>query len=154
MVRRLGRSERIVLSCVLVGMALVAFWPTHVDRPVAAELTAVLTFLHRHGVPGWFNYDTVQFSANVILFMPLGALGASMFPRSLWWTSAVIGLSASLVIEFVQAVCLPGRTADAGDLLANTLGAVLGATTMLAVPSIPVRPSSIPQPTTARCARP
>ncbi|WP_245631562.1 VanZ family protein [Curtobacterium ammoniigenes] len=107
-------------------MALVAFWPTHVDRPVAPELSAVLTFLHHHGVPRWFDYNTVQFSANIILFMPFGALVASMFPRSLWWSSVALGASASFLIEFVQEEFLHGRTADPGDVLSNTIGAAVG----------------------------
>ena len=132
MVRRLGRGERIVLVCVLVGMALIAFWPTHVDRPVTPQLDAVLTFLHHHGMPGWIDYNTIQFGANIILFMPLGALVASMFPRTLWWSSIVLGASASFLIEFVQEEFLHGRTADPGDVLSNAIGAAVGGFVMAA----------------------
>jgi glycopeptide antibiotics resistance protein len=124
--RRLRRGEGYAILAVLVVMALILFWPTHVDAPIDGTLFQVLAWLHAHGVPGWFDYDFVEFAANILLFVPLGALVASLTMHPLWWTSGVAGLTFSLIVEFTQEVFLPGRTGSADDLIANTTGALLG----------------------------
>jgi glycopeptide antibiotics resistance protein len=124
--RRLRRGEGFTILAVLVAMGLILFWPTHVDAPLYGPLLASLRWLHDHGIPEWFDYAFVEFTANILLFVPLGALVASLLMRPLWWASAVIGLTFSLVAEFTQEVFLPGRTGSAGDLVANTAGALLG----------------------------
>ncbi|KQO62319.1 VanZ family protein [Curtobacterium sp. Leaf261] len=126
MERRLRRGEWVGLIAMAVAGGLILFWPTPVDASVDPVLERVLAALHRHGVPGWFDYDVVEFSANVLLFVPLGAFVTSVLGRPLWWAGGVVGLAASLLVEFTQAVWLTGRTASAADVLANTLGALLG----------------------------
>jgi glycopeptide antibiotics resistance protein len=86
----------------------------------------ILEVLHRIGLPGWVNYGFVEAGSNVLMFVPLGALIALYFMRSLWWVSAVLGLTLSLCVEFGQEVLLPRRFASAGDLAANTAGALIG----------------------------
>lgn len=66
----------------------------------------------------------VDFTLNVILFLPLGiALGL------LGWRPYVIlmaGIGLTLSIETAQALVITGRDASLGDLLANTSGAWIG----------------------------
>lgn len=67
----------------------------------------------------------VDFLANVVLFLPLGvalAAGGRSPARALWMSAAL-----SLAIEACQWRLVPGRDASAGDVLANSLGAVVGA---------------------------
>ncbi len=73
----------------------------------------------------------LQFLGNIALFLPLGvflALTGHRLPRTTAWAAA-----CSLLIETTQLTGLwglapcPHRTFDVDDLLANTLGAVLGA---------------------------
>ncbi|WP_157887565.1 VanZ family protein [Frondihabitans sp. PAMC 28766] len=126
MTRRLRRGEWIAFVVVLAAVLTIVLWPTHVDAPVDGALSHVLAALHRHGVPGWVDYDFVQSAANVVMFLPVGALLASLFVPQLWWASGVLGLTLSLCIEFTQYTFLPGRTASAGDLMTNTGGALVG----------------------------
>lgn len=111
---------------VLVAMLVIAFWPTPVDAPVDGLLLTWLRNLHSVGVPVWVGYTFVEVAANVVLFMPFGALIAAVMWPSMWWTSGVLGLTLSLIIEFSQYLLLPHRFASAGDLIANTLGAMCG----------------------------
>lgn len=53
-----------------------------------------------------------------------GGLVVWLAYRSLWWLSGVLGLALS--VEFGQYLFLPERFASIGDLIANTVGAVLG----------------------------
>lgn len=124
--RQLRRAEWIAVVVVLAVILTIVLWPTPVDRPFDASLNAGLSWLHARGVPGWIDYSFVQNGANVVMFLPLGALIASVAMRSLWWTSGLLGLALSLCIEFTQAEFLPQRFASAGDLAANTAGALLG----------------------------
>ncbi|MCU1527798.1 MAG: hypothetical protein JWP75_1561 [Frondihabitans sp.] len=124
--RRLRKAEWIAVAVVLAVILTIVFWPTPVDRPYDSGLASVLAALHRAGVPVWVDYSFIQNGANVVMFMPLGALIASVSMRPLWWISGVLGLTLSLCIEFTQYELLPQRFASAGDLAANTAGALLG----------------------------
>ena len=68
----------------------------------------------------------VEFSLNTALFMPLG-LGLALWHRSfgpIWATG--VGFWVSVALEVAQAVLLPGRSAQASDVVANSLGCALG----------------------------
>jgi glycopeptide antibiotics resistance protein len=69
----------------------------------------------------------VEFTANVALFVPLSCLGSLLRPRWTWsaWTAA--GFGVSLAIELGQLAVLPDRSATGYDILANAIGAFLGA---------------------------
>jgi glycopeptide antibiotics resistance protein len=116
---------RALLVLVLI-VGVITFWPTPVDRPVHGALYALLKTLHEAGMPHWIGYSVVESAANVVMFVPLGALIAVIAVPSLWWSSGVLGLLASLMIEFGQMLLLPERFASAVDLATNTAGALLG----------------------------
>lgn len=65
-----------------------------------------------------------DFLSNVVLFAPLGAVLALRGRRLLPTLAAGGGLS--LFVELAQFSFVPGRDANPGDLLANTLGAGFG----------------------------
>ncbi|OUZ12123.1 hypothetical protein BHE97_02710 [Aeromicrobium sp. PE09-221] len=111
----------------LAVLALVAWWPTHVDAGlgvvdwrVTRGLATVL------GISAGSAYAVIEVSANVALFVPFGVLVA-WWGGWAWWRVAIIGALVSTVIEAVQAVAPLDRTASVGDVLANTAGAALGA---------------------------
>jgi glycopeptide antibiotics resistance protein len=114
----LGRT---LLRCALplVAIALLTTWPWRFQD-------------HAH----WSSVEWIPFTrfvrprdwiANVGLFVPLGVAyawgGAS---RRLAGQAALAGLACSLAAELAQ-VYTHGRAPTAADLLANTLGAWLGA---------------------------
>ncbi|MEW1806514.1 VanZ family protein [Pseudarthrobacter sp. NPDC080039] len=116
-----------ILAAMLVPLALVAFWPTPVDQPVAGQLAAVLNFLHQHGIPGWFDYDFVEKSANVSLFLPVGFVTSLAFPNKRWGQIGAFGMLVSGCIELGQLLFLHSRFASPSDVMTNTSGAVVGA---------------------------
>ena len=68
----------------------------------------------------------VEIGLNVLLFVPLSLLGAFVVGRwdgRFWFFTA---LAATVLIEMVQGLLLPGRSASGSDVLANTSGALLG----------------------------
>lgn len=62
--------------------------------------------------------------ANIALFVPYGILLPTAFRGLKWWAADLIALGTTLVIELVQPFF--GRSCDLDDIIANTLGAVLG----------------------------
>lgn len=116
----------VALGCYAATVATVAFWPTPVDRPVSGVLRRVLSRLHEHGVPSWFDYSVVEFSANVAMFVPLGFLLAALFDRRLMWVAVVVAGLVSASIEITQWELLPARYPTVSDVVANTMGATIG----------------------------
>lgn len=116
-----------VLAAMLIPLALIAFWPTPVDRPVHGLLADTLSFLHRHGIPRWFNYQFIESAANVVLFVPVGFVSALSFPHKRWWQIGALGLLVSGCIELGQFLFLHDRFASPMDTVTNTAGAVIGA---------------------------
>ena len=129
------RVEWIAVLVVLAAILTITMWPTPVDAPVSGSLKGFLASLHRLGIPAWVDYGFVQTASNVVMFIPLGALIASLVWRSFWWVAGVLGLCLSLSIELTQYVLLPHRFATAGDVVANTAGAFIGALVVFLVKS-------------------
>lgn len=108
------------------GLALIAFWPSPVDASAAGTLKSVLERLHAAGVPAWVNYALVESTANVALFLPFGFLAAAYLSERWAWLAAAAGIGVSCAIEAGQYIFLPDRFATIHDVMANSLGAVLG----------------------------
>ena len=116
------------LGMIAIVVVAITFWPTPVDKPFRSVLARLLGSLHRHGMPEWVTYSVIESASNVVMFVPLGVLIALLAWPSLWWVSGLLGLVASLTIELTQSIFLPMRFASAGDIAANTAGALLGGT--------------------------
>lgn len=126
--RHLGNLTlwQLILAAMLVPLAFIAYWPMPVDQPVQDQLANVLRFLHRHGIPAWFNYKLIEASANVALFIPLGFVSALAFPDKRWWQIGAFGLLTSCCMELGQLLFLYNRFASPLDLVTNASGAVIG----------------------------
>lgn len=98
-----------------------------------SSVNAITMLLEEMGAPAWFNGDHVEFLTNVILFVPLTMLGATLLPSLRWWAWLEVGLGLTVAIEVWQLVFLPGRTPELADIVANTLGAMLGYLVVVAV---------------------
>ena len=72
------------------------------------------------------DFGTVDFILNIALFVPFG-LGIALLGASPL-AAFVISLCLTLGIESAQATLIVGRHAALGDVVANTLGGLLGAT--------------------------
>ncbi|RYV49913.1 VanZ family protein [Pengzhenrongella frigida] len=125
-----ARRYRWALAAALVGyssfLALVLGWPTPVDAPVGATLRGGLRRLHEFGVPDWVTYGKIEFGANIALFVPVGLLIALALRRGQWWLAVLSGFGLSLLAEVAQGALRPERFASSRDVVANTLGTLVG----------------------------
>ena len=115
----------ILIPVYLAAVAWITLTPAPGDPAGNPLLREVLRTLSAVPGLGWVDYDVAEFSANVLLFVPMGALFVLLLGAWRWWLAVAIGVAATLIIEFVQ-LFLPARVSDPRDLLANTLGTVLG----------------------------
>ncbi len=65
-----------------------------------------------------------DFISNIILFAPLGA--AIALRKGKYWHALAVGVLLSLTIEAAQWRLVAGRDSNLGDIVANTLGVMLG----------------------------
>lgn len=61
---------------------------------------------------------------NIVMFVPYGILLALSFQKLRWWAVDLIGLGTTTMIELVQPFL--ERSCDVDDIIANTVGAVIG----------------------------
>lgn len=73
---------------------------------------------------GGFGAGWIEFGANILLFLPLGLLLTLLFRRP--WVGFAVALGLSFGAELVQ-ILLPSRMASLRDIVANALGAAVGA---------------------------
>ena len=116
----------ILLAVYTVVVLVVTMSPIPVDRGYRHAIAEALAIAHRHGVPDWFGYNALEFSANIVMFFPLGFLIALALPRRVWWLVFLIAPAFSIAIEMTQGAMLPQRIEDVTDVISNTLGGWVG----------------------------
>lgn len=122
---------------VCVGVVLLAtMWPTPLDRGFESSIDKLLEVLHRNGAPLWFGYNKLEFTANIGMFVPLGFLLTMLLPEKIWWLALVICPALSVGIEMTQATFLAARFATVNDVIANSLGAVVGVLIAVAIRAV------------------
>ncbi len=129
--RRLGPTL-VVAAAYVIALALVGMWPHTIDEnldvtafPPVRWMTAAFSLTVAQG------YDVVQFVANVMLFVPLGVLALRLRRSTGLFHATVAGAAVSGLIELLQHWLRPERFASLLDIVANTLGASLGAGAVL-----------------------
>lgn len=107
-------------------VAFVVFWPKPVDSGARGWIASFLDILHAVGVPETFGYNELEFTANIVMFVPLGVFLAMVLRRTrVWWGVIALPL-ASIFIELIQFFFLDSRVADLRDVIANSIGGWIG----------------------------
>lgn len=114
------------LAAYLALLIAVTMSPTPIDQGYESAIDKVLAVLHRNGVPEWYGYNKLEFSANIVMFIPVGFLAALAMPARLWWIALFIAPALSVAIEYTQGVLLEARFSTLSDVVANSLGALIG----------------------------
>ena len=124
-----SRRGRVLLAAAsalyLAALASLTLGPQ--PETVGGTLVALGDWFGSWQGTAWLTFPVLEFVSNVVLFVPLGVLWVCWTGGRPWWLAALVGLALSGAIETTQALALPDRYPDVRDLVANTLGAVLGA---------------------------
>ena len=134
------RIIRVLLAAYITLIGVIVFWPTPVDRPVAGRIRTAVGAVQEAGATS-VSYNTVEITANVLMFVPLGVLLVLAVPRLPWWWAPIAAGLFSCAIEFVQFAFVAQRNATVVDALANTSGAVIGALAVYLVQIVGARRS-------------
>ena len=101
-----------------ITLALIALWPVPVDSGAGDFLRGV------HQVFPALTYERIEFSANILLFVPLGVLLMLILRRR--FLILPIAIVVTVGIESAQALLLDRRTPSTTDIIANVTGACVG----------------------------
>ena len=117
------------LSFVTFAYLCVVCWltlgPQPFDESNDGWLWRMLRFFGRYYLTEWITYQRVEFTANVLMFIPVGTFFLLLFGRRLWFAAIAAGAALTVVIETVQRY-LPNRVSDVSDIIANSTGAFIG----------------------------
>ncbi len=115
----------------LAGLAVLLLWPS--GRAVRRlNLDLYLFFLHR-GVSPALTPEHYAFALNILIFVPPVLVAGLVIEQVSPWWWAWGGTLASAAIELTQGLALPTRVPSWADVLANSLGALLGAALAVAL---------------------
>lgn len=127
------RRSRLLAVATLAWLAVIALITlTPAPYPFGEPsdlIRGIIAFLGSTRLTRWFDFTVAEFTANVLLFVPLGALVA-----------ALIGLGVSAVSETAQLLWLPTGVADGQNLVSNGSGSLLGAQLTVLLIRYPHRP--------------
>src|SRR5687768_13054263 len=115
-----------LLATYVVALALLLLVPS--SRPPTWIIEQSTDVARGAGVPAAFaSAARVEVLLNVAAFAPLTFAGTLLRPALTWRDWTAVAFLGSLLVEVVQAVALPERTASHSDVVANTVGALVGA---------------------------
>lgn len=133
----LVRLLRVFFAAYLALVLAITLWPSPETTAAPGWTQSVLEVAHSWGIP--LTVPVLEASANVVMFLPFGALGVLLVLRRSQatearglgrWTAVAItaacGGLLSVLIETTQ-LFIPGRVSTVQDVVMNASGALLGA---------------------------
>ncbi|MBE7324839.1 VanZ family protein [Nocardioides sp. Y6] len=118
-------AARVVLLAYVIFLAWVLLRPT--PEHASSVVGRVTEELLAAGAPEVLVAGArVEFGLNALMFAPLPFLGALAFPRVGWGEWVAWAFIGSMAAELYQGALLPGRSAQFVDIVANTLGGLIG----------------------------
>lgn len=110
-------------------VGLVTLTPASGQRDYSALAERVLARLEGYPdldpVTARLSVERLEFLANIGLFVPVGMFVLLLFGSRLWWLAVAGSGALTSAIEVAQR-SIPGRVSDPRDVMANSVGAVIG----------------------------
>ena len=122
-----SRRAGIAFVVYVVALALLVLWPTHPEAFLNPELVAATNTFAANPITAWITYPVMNGVANVALFVPATLLAVLAFGRGWWFPIFAAGAAAAALAELAQWLFLPGRTPDVSDIIAGSIGSLIGA---------------------------
>lgn len=115
-----------LVTLVYLGMVgWITLGPQPFDDGSDSLIWRALGILGRYEATEWITYAQLEFTGNVLMFLPIGLFFVLLLGRRYWWLAIIFGAGLTIVIETAQRF-LPDRVSDVRDILANSTGALVG----------------------------
>src|SRR5690554_5617527 len=128
------RLRQSILTVATVGYLAWVGWLTLGPQPLDANgrgfLHRIIRFISGDNTLDWITFALVEFTANIVLFVPVGVLFALLLGWSRWWLALLLGVALTVSIEAAQ-LFIPNRVTDPRDVVSNSIGAVIGVAIVL-----------------------
>jgi len=119
-------SARVALVGYLLFVGFTVWLPASVSSKVTGLVGVVARWVSDAGIASYHSSAVVlEFLANVALFVPIGLLLPFAWSRLRLWQVVLIGALMSGLIESVQGL-MPSRFPTISDVIANSLGTLVG----------------------------
>ncbi len=132
------RRQPLLVVTTVVYLAFVG-WLTLGPQPLDSNgrgfLHRIIRFISDDNTLDWITFALVEFTANIVLFIPVGVLFTLMLGWRRWWLAGLLGAALTAAIEFAQ-LFIPNRVTDPRDLLSNSVGAVIGVALVLVTTAV------------------
>jgi len=118
-----------ILSLATIAYLVLVGWITLSPQSGIEEQSIVWLFVEFFGqfpATEWMTFSTVEFLANIALFVPFGLFFVLLLGRRQWWLAIVLSVATTIGIEFTQQF-IGGRVSDVRDIVANSVGGAVGA---------------------------
>ncbi|NEM90378.1 VanZ family protein [Galbitalea soli] len=121
------RRHPVLALVTLAYLGLVAWMTLGPQRvhPHDSLVLAVLHLLRGHAQTAWVTYSGIEFTSNILMFLPIGVFFVLLFGRGKWWLAVLMGVLLTIAIETAQ-LWIPGRVSDIRDIIANSSGSTIG----------------------------
>lgn len=122
-----------LLSLVTFAYLALVGWTTltpAVENAQEGLLWDLAVLFDGYAATEWLTFNTLEFLANIALFVPFGLFFVLLLGRRRWWLAMLFGVALTCGIEFVQ-LYIPNRVSDVRDVVSNSSGALIG--TLLAL---------------------
>ena len=129
-------SVRVTAGMLLCGYVLAVAGILLATEPTLAVhvIARAEAWLAAHGAPAWVTWPgRVELVLNAAMFAPVTFLASLAVPRHPWGNWVAYAFLASGFVEVVQAFVLEPRSAQYVDVVANTLGGLMGAAAAIPV---------------------
>jgi glycopeptide antibiotics resistance protein len=130
-----SRSRRVYAAALILYLSFLAFVLLQPQPSLAVGTVGRFDeWLAAFGAPPVLTVPgRVEMVLNAVMFAPAAALASLTWPQVHWANWVAYGFIGSGLVELVQGVILPARSAEFVDVVANTTGALVGALLALAV---------------------
>lgn len=125
----------VVTFCYLLLVGWLTLGPQPLDANGRGLLHRIIRFISGDNTLDWITYALVEFTANIVLFVPVGALFVLMLGWRRWWLAVLLGVALTVSIEAAQLV-LPDRVTDPRDVVSNSIGSTIGVAIVLVVTAV------------------
>ncbi|PQZ91092.1 hypothetical protein CQ018_14095 [Arthrobacter sp. MYb227] len=122
--------SRTWIGVLILGYLLLVFFVVFFikinDLHLPEVISTALKSMQKYGFSDRVRFGHIEAAANILFFIPLGALLPLWFKTRQWVTALFTCFAISVAVESVQFIILSNRVGSIRDVICNSIGAGFG----------------------------